>query len=299
MQQTSLSDVGMNNDIWRQCRVDDRYFHEGVFEVPYMRRLCYEMNFEGRDVTLGVYEWKGEEILKAWGYKDEEHCSYHAIKTGGTWSGVIEGCPLFKVLLSNTTVTGFSLGDRTMYITDNANGYVQQEQSCCVATSKERTFFETLILFKPLILTVLLSFVFGIAITFFQTFSVERLIMNCMGTFITLIGLLKVRDVHKFVQMFRRYDPLAKNSIFYAKCYPYLETTLGVLILSGIFVVPVQVAVIFIYTCTSTGIIRSLNAKENLVCACLGGGVVLPLSNVTIFENFTMIAMALFTLYCY
>lgn len=285
----------MNESIWNQYRIDDPYFHNGNDLIPGMKRYCFEMMINDRKVTLGLYEYNGTHVLKAWGYKDEEHCSYHAIKINGVWSEVIEGCPDFKVVDK-----GFSLTHKKLHVwTDDEYHEEALSPTCCATETDPVSLFDTVRLYLPLITTALFSFAVGGVITSFQMFSTELFLMNSMGVFITLIGLLKLRDVHKFVQMFRRYDPLAKKSLFYARFYPYLETTIGVLILSRIFVIPVQLVVIAMYTCTSIGIIHSLKSKENLACGCLGGGVTLPLSNVTIFENIVMITMALFTLLCY
>ncbi len=82
MQTFQLSSLGSNEDIWNLYRTDELYVHEGKM-VTNMKRYCFEMKQDGRTATLGLYEYSGVEIFKAWGYKDEEHCSYHAIKTNG------------------------------------------------------------------------------------------------------------------------------------------------------------------------------------------------------------------------
>lgn len=110
MQNLFLSNLGMEITFWKQYRVDDPYIHEKTSTVPCMKRFCYEITHEMKLVTLGVYEYKGEEILKAWGYKDSEHCSYHTIKKDGIWSGVIEGCPDFTVTKNQKgEVIGYNL----------------------------------------------------------------------------------------------------------------------------------------------------------------------------------------------
>ena len=120
--------------------------------------------------------------------------------------------------------------------------------------------------------------------------------MNSMGVFITILGLLKIKDVTKFAFMFRQYDPIAVRISLYAKLYPFIELGIGISILSGIFVTATQLAVIFIYTVTTIGIMSSLNTGKNLECGCLGGNIKLPLSKVTIFENLIMISTALYML---
>ncbi len=292
MQTSSLSSLGMNESIWNQYRVDDPYLHEKTTLIPHMVRLCFETTHEGRIVTLGVYKYHSIEVLKAWGYKDEEHCSYHAIKTNGTWSEVIEGCPDFKVVDK-----GFSLTHKNVHMWRGDN-YHEEElpMTCCTIETEPISFLEKTKPYAPLLITALFSFILGGILTTFQMFSLEMFPMNSMGVFITILGLLKVKDVPKFVLTFRQYDPIAKQVPLYAKFYPYLETGIGLLILSGLFIVPTQIAVITIYTSTTIGILSSLNAGKKLECGCLGGNIKLPLSKVTIFENTIMIMMAIATI---
>lgn len=290
----------MKDDIWKLYRTDYPYFHEKMYEVLDMKRYCYEADHEGRIATLGVYEYRSEQVLKAWGYKDQEHCSYHAIKTNGIWSEIIEGCPDFKVLQR-----GFSISHKKLHIWEG--GVYREEdisKACCATevkvchiTEKEESLFEKLDLYAPLIFIALLSLVVGWLITSFQVFTVEVLLMNAMGVFITTLGLLKLKDISAFADMFKRYDPLAQQVPLYAKLYPILETGIGLLVLSGLFMIPVQTIVVIMYSCTTFGIIISLSSGKSLECGCLGGGTKLPLSKVTVFENMTMIAMALFAIY--
>lgn len=117
MHTISLSSLGMENNIWKLYRTDDPYLHEGKIQVPHMKRDCFETYLEGTVVTLGVYTYRDIEVLKAWGYKDAEHCSYHAIKINGTWSEVIEGCPDFKICKNDSgDITGISLLHKKLHI---------------------------------------------------------------------------------------------------------------------------------------------------------------------------------------
>ena len=297
MKDTIFSSLGMQDSIWKLYRIDDPYIHEKTTEIKMMRRLCFETLHGGRRATLGVYEYAGKEVLKAWGYKDEEHCSYHAIKINTLWSETIEGCPDFKVL-SN----GFSLSYKKMCIWENHNyreeilaiGDSSNTLGTCPSVEENKlSLFKT---YSPPILTSLFSLLVGCIVSAFKGFNLAAFIMNSMGVFITTIGILKLQNIQKFVAMFCQYDPLAKRSRRYAKIYPYLETILGLLLVFKLFVIPTQIVVILIYTCTTIGITYSLRKEKKLQCGCLGGGVQLPLSKVTIFENLTMILMALWSL---
>lgn len=298
MKDLPLSSLGMQDSVWKLYKIDDPYIHEKTVEIVKMKRRCFETMYHGKLVTLGVYEYNNKEVLKAWGYKDEEHCSYHAIKTNSTWSDVIEGCPDFKVLKE-----GFSLSYIKTHIweSDTYREEIVSKKAditnvavCSLTEKAQPSLYKT---YLPLIVTALSSFVIGCIITIvFKDINFSAFIMNGMGVFITTIGILKLKNVARFVSMFSQYDPLAKRWHTYAKVYPYLETALGLLILFNLFIAVTQIAVIFIYTCTTIGIIHSLAKEKKLQCGCLGGGIQLPLSKVTIFENLAMVLMALLTL---
>lgn len=311
MQNSTLSSLGMQEEVWNLYRTDDPYIHEKKHKIPHMVRLCFETIYNKKTVTLGVFRYNSVEVLKAWGYKDVEHCSYHAIKLNGEWSEVIEGCPDFTTIQDEQGgVIGFTISHKKVHIWER-DSYREEElpANCCASKSEAKvchvsnmdqpdvSMLKVFGLYTPLIATALFSFILGWVVTFLKTFSVEMFIMNSMGVFITTIGLLKMRDVAKFAQMFKRYDPIAKQFLLYAKVYPFLETTLGLLILASVFVVPTQIAVMVIYSVTTFGIVSSLRRKEKLECGCLGGEVKLPLSKITIFENTIMILMAACTIY--
>jgi hypothetical protein len=309
MQDTSLSSLGTQDALWKEYRKDTPYTHEGLYEVPHMERLCFELDHGGKIATLGLYTYNNIDVLKAWGYKADTHCSYHAIKTNGTWSEVIEGCPDFELLKDTSHhVTGFTLSHTKKHIWEGEAYREVELPYNQEAMPRNRVFYATetapsnmtlkqkIKLYTPLIITALFALTLGGILTLTESFTLDIFLMNSMGVFITTIGLLKLRSVTKFTFMFRQYDPLAKKSKTYAALYPYLETSLGLLALSSFFILPVQLAVIAIYTSTTIGIISSLNASKNLDCGCLGGNIKLPLSGVTIFENLVMITMALYTL---
>ncbi len=299
-----LSSLGMQDAIWKLYRTDDPYLYEKRIEIPYMRRFCYETIHDGRTVTLGLYKYNGTEIFKAWGYKDEEHCSYHAIKIKGEWSEVIEGCPQFKLVIKDEAVIGFTL-THTKVHSWIQGAYKENDTAICCSTvsnvciaedEKEIGFRKTLHIYTPLILLVLLSTLGGVFTTFLTTKTISDFLMSSMGYFITVIGLLKIVDIKTFSEMFKQYDPLAKFVPVYASLYPLIETTLGMLILMRLFMVQAHLAVICIYSITTIGILISMRNKRKLDCGCLGGGAKLPLSKVTVVENVAMIAMAIYTI---
>lgn len=84
--------------------------------VPGLCAEFYRRDDGGRTATVGRYWHSGRELLMAWGYVDEEHCRYSALRgEDGTWLSATAGCPAVRVLRDLThpdaPVTGFAVRD--------------------------------------------------------------------------------------------------------------------------------------------------------------------------------------------
>lgn len=112
-----------------------------------------------------------------------------------------------------------------------------------------------------------------------------------MGWVLVFFGLTKLSDVAGFARGFAMYDPLAKHSVMYARSYPFLEFTLGILFILQLLILPATLITLFIYSASLYGAIQSLMKKESLHCVCLGTYFKLPLSTITIVEAISMIMM--------
>lgn len=151
--------------------------------------------------------------------------------------------------------------------------------------------------YKPLI-TI---FVFILMTSLAYQFSLESfqgmLFMNhIMAGFFIGLSFFKFLDLNAFAESFSGYDPVAKRWLGYGKIYPVIELSLGLLFVSGKFLALANSGTILILTLTTYGVYKKLQLKSSFQCACLGTGFSLPLSNVTIFENVAMIAMAALSL---
>lgn len=117
-----------------------------------------------------------------------------------------------------------------------------------------------------------------------------------MGWTMIAFGMLKLEDIDTFAEGFRKYDFFAASSSLYAKSYPMLEVVLGVFFLINLFIFPVTVAVLIMYTSTLFGLSKKLHLGEKIDCLCLGVRFRLPLSIVAVFESSVMVAMAVWML---
>lgn len=119
-----------------------------------------------------------------------------------------------------------------------------------------------------------------------------------MAMFFLTFGGFKVYNLEGFKEAFRSYDILAKKSDVYASVYPFLEVGLGALYLSLLFYGSL-VLELLTYTATvllmavgGAGVLHALFQGRDLQCACLGNVFNVPMTKVTLAEDFFMAAMA-------
>lgn len=82
---------------------------EGV-AVPGLRARFYRRKLSGgRLASVGHYTYAGRELLMAWGFVDEEHCRFHAVRddaADGQWGPTVGGCPTVDVVRDGDRVVG-------------------------------------------------------------------------------------------------------------------------------------------------------------------------------------------------
>ncbi|MFC4044199.1 hypothetical protein ACFO1B_37760 [Dactylosporangium siamense] len=90
------------------------------FEGTAVPGLCAEYlrrEDDGRVASVGRYEYAQTEILRAWGWTDEAHCAYSAVRAAdGSWHPPVAGCPTVELTRSgdgSDEVTGLRLADGT------------------------------------------------------------------------------------------------------------------------------------------------------------------------------------------
>lgn len=113
-----------------------------------------------------------------------------------------------------------------------------------------------------------------------------------MGSFLSCFGIMKIVFFKGFVEMFSRYDVLAKRSKEYAFAYPFVEILLGMGYLFFHFVVVLSIITFILMLIGAVGIILALRQKKVFLCACVGGKWNIPLSSLSLIENLLMALMS-------
>lgn len=114
----------------------------------------------------------------------------------------------------------------------------------------------------------------------------------------TLLAMLKLRDVASFATMFLGYDLLAQRWVPYATLYPFAEGLAGVLMAAGVLTWLSAPLALFIGTVGAVSVVKAVYVdKRALKCACVGGDSNVPLGFVSLTENLLMIGMGAWMLF--
>lgn len=124
----------------------------------------------------------------------------------------------------------------------------------------------------------------------------ETFMMNFMAGFFLVFSFFKLLDLKGFATTYASYDLLAARSRAYALAYPFIELALGLAYLFKIAPQAVNLFTFILMVFSGIGVVRVLLKRQVIRCACLGTALNLPMSTVTIVEDFSMAAMALWML---
>lgn len=148
--------------------------------------------------------------------------------------------------------------------------------------------------------TLVILFIIGVSLLLRNNYGLtdtKDLLRWLMGTSFMIFGIFKCVGYKYFVTMFPGYDLIAKKYKQYALAYPFIELFLAVVYWFNFFGVYKDIFVIVLTLVGSYGIVKQLRSEKVVHCACLGNIIKLPLSKVSLFENLTMAAMAVATLF--
>ena len=119
---------------------------------------------------------------------------------------------------------------------------------------------------------------------------------NFMAGFFVTFSTLKLLDVRGFANGYAKYDLFASRVHAYGFIYPFLELALGLLYMTRTELFTTNVATLLLMTFSGLGVVSKLRKKEKFQCACLGTMIKVPLTSITLVEDFGMALMALLML---
>lgn len=116
-----------------------------------------------------------------------------------------------------------------------------------------------------------------------------------IGFFLTFAG-FKLMDLKGFAEGYATYDILTKKVYAYGYMYPFIELLFGIFMIMLPQSFWLYVFEFLIMTFSGIGILIKLAKHEKFQCACLGTFLKVPLTKVTLVEDFGMAILALLML---
>lgn len=149
--------------------------------------------------------------------------------------------------------------------------------------------------YNPLIIVLGLIFIASLAIAY-PSFNLRTIISSFMAGFFLVFAGFKLVDLKGFAEGYSTYDLLARKWFAYGYIYPFIELAFGLLMVLGLFEPQVLIAEIIIMTFSGIGVLIKILKHEKFQCVCLGTFLKVPLTYVTLIEDFGMVILALILL---
>lgn len=111
------------------------------------------------------------------------------------------------------------------------------------------------------------------------------------GFFLVFAG-FKFLDLKGFAEGYSTYDLLASRWTGYGYIYPFIELAFGLLMLAGIHDAWLLWTELVVMLFSGIGVAIKIAKKEEFMCACLGTFLKVPLTKITLIEDFGMAALA-------
>lgn len=116
-----------------------------------------------------------------------------------------------------------------------------------------------------------------------------------IGFFLTF-GTFKLMDIKGFKDGYSTYDLLAQKVPAYGYVYPFIEIFFGFAMILLPHSPGLLIAEIIVMSFSGLGVAIKIAKREPFICACLGTFLKVPLTKVTLIEDFGMAGLALLML---
>jgi len=152
----------------------------------------------------------------------------------------------------------------------------------------------------PLIVIILLILVVSAVVSWNDfragNFSIFQSISYFMIGFFIVFSGFKLMDLKGFAEGYSTYDLLAQKIFGYGYVYPFIELSFGLLMLLGIETRSLLWTEVIVMGFSGLGVVNKLMRRETIKCVCLGTVLKVPLTTVTLVEDFGMALLALILL---
>ncbi|MEA3143001.1 MAG: hypothetical protein QOG31_325 [Thermoplasmata archaeon] len=128
-------------------------------------------------------------------------------------------------------------------------------------------------------------------------FSPKATVSYFMAGFFLAFAGFKLVDLRGFAGGYATYDLLARRWEGYGFVYPFLELGFGLAMLGGLDKPWLLWTEVVVMAFSGLGVAIKLAKGEKFQCSCLGTFLKVPLTKVTLVEDFGMAALALYLLF--
>ncbi len=149
-----------------------------------------------------------------------------------------------------------------------------------------RTFFVT---YKPIL--VLFAFISLISILLSDQSLMVAMRIFMAGFFLSF-SFFKLINLKGFAESYSMYDVVAKKFKAWGYIYAFLELGLGIAFAVNFNPILTNWSTLIIMSVSIIGVMQSVLSRRKIQCACLGAVFNLPMSTLTVIEDFLMIAMS-------
>lgn len=145
--------------------------------------------------------------------------------------------------------------------------------------------------YMPLVVIIGLIFITSLVVAY-PGFNSRTIISSFMAGFFLVFAGFKIIDLKGFAGGYATYDLLAKKWFSYGYIYPFIELFFGLSMVLGLWQTQILWAEIVVMTFSGVGVLMKLMKGERFQCVCLGTFLKVPLTKITLIEDFGMAALA-------
>ncbi len=154
--------------------------------------------------------------------------------------------------------------------------------------------------YLPLIVVIGLILLSTVVLSYSDSLHGAFLWQSTIGYFMTgfflIFGGFKLMDLSGFAHGYQTYDILAKRLPAYGFFYPFLEIFFGLSMLGGFMPSWLISLELIVMIFSGIGVLVQILKHEEFQCVCLGTFLKVPLTKITLIEDFGMAALALILL---
>jgi hypothetical protein len=147
--------------------------------------------------------------------------------------------------------------------------------------------------YVPLVVIILMIASPSLILYWSNSSSFSDLIIYFMTGFFLVFSSFKLMDLKGFAEGYSTYDLLAQRWFGYGYIYPFIELAFGLLMLAGFHPSWLLWTELVVMAFSGAGVAIKLGKGEEFQCACLGTFLKVPLTKVTLIEDFGMAVLAL------